>query len=311
MRQTTTGFELGGGGAIAQEEVVVGDRRRARGAHPTADRRAAEPRHAPRMRPAPRRAPGPPRARRRRTPRRANSWRRGIAIPPTSSLPPVTRSGDPPSATARRRGARRRGGRDRIPATARRAPAARAAGMLRCTGPGGSPSAVQYARQASDLIHRSRSGPASAEVGLEEPPDRVSEQLQLVDRLPGADLAQLRRPVGGEDDQRHPRLVGLDHGGQQVGGSGPGGARDDDRSPRGLRRAEREESGAALVDVRPAAQALVAREREDDRRIARARRGAGVLHPASDELVDQRSEEQVAVVGLLIGSVAVICRSRS
>ena len=36
-----------------------------------------------------------------------------------------------------------------------------------------------------------------------EPAHRGAEELDLVDRLAGADPAQLRRPVGAEDDQRH------------------------------------------------------------------------------------------------------------
>ena len=50
-----------------------------------------------------------------------------------------------------------------------------------------------------------------------EPAHRGAEGLDLVDRLPGADPAQLRRPVGAQHDQRHPRFVGLDHGGVVVG----------------------------------------------------------------------------------------------
>ena len=101
---------------------------------------------------------------------------------------------------------------------------------------------------------------------LEEPLRRVAEQLQLVDRLPGAVLTQLRRPVGGEQQQRHARLEGLDRRGRQLGGGRAGGAGDRDGQPRGLREPQREEPGAALVDVRVAAQALLARERQHQRR---------------------------------------------
>ena len=38
---------------------------------------------------------------------------------------------------------------------------------------------------------------------LAEPAHRGAVELQLVDRLPGADAAQLRRPVRGQHDQRH------------------------------------------------------------------------------------------------------------
>ena len=65
---------------------------------------------------------------------------------------------------------------------------------------------------------------------LEEPLDRVAEQLDLIDRLTGAHLAQLRRPVGGEHDQGHPRVVGLDDRRQVVGGAGSRGAGQGDRA---------------------------------------------------------------------------------
>ena len=86
---------------------------------------------------------------------------------------------------------------------------------------------------------------------LEEPLRRAAVELQLVDRLAGPDLAQLRRAVGGEDDERDPRLVGLDHGRQVVRGRRPARARDRRGAPALLGHAEREEAGHALVDVRP------------------------------------------------------------
>ncbi len=132
---------------------------------------------------------------------------------------------------------------------------------------------------------------------LEEPLGGVAEQLQLVDRLPGAVLAQLRRAVGGEQEQRHPRLVRLDGGRQELGGGRPGGAGDGHRESRGLGQAEREEARAALVDVREAAQALLARERQHERRAARPRRRACGAHPAARELIDERSQQQVGVRG--------------
>ena len=49
--------------------------------------------------------------------------------------------------------------------------------------------------------------------------------------------------------------------------------------------------------MRPAVHPGLAYEREDDRRAARARRGAGVLHPAAGELVAERAQQQVGVGG--------------
>ena len=123
----------------------------------------------------------------------------------------------------------------------------------------------------------------------------LAVELDLVDRLAGADIAQLGRAVGGEDDQRHPRLVGLDHRGRQVGRRRAGGAGYRDRPPGGLRRADGEEARTALVDVGEAADPGLAHQREHERRRARPGRGAGVLHAAARELVGQRAQQQVGV----------------
>ena len=77
----------------------------------------------------------------------------------------------------------------------------------------------------------------------------------------------------------------------------PGRARDGHRQPRGLRQPEREEPRAALVDVREAAQPRLARERQHERRPARAGRGARRAHAAAHELVDERSQQHVGVGG--------------
>ena len=76
---------------------------------------------------------------------------------------------------------------------------------------------------------------------------RIAVELELVDRLAGADPAQLRRPVGGEHDQRHAGLVGLDDGGVEVGRRRARGAEDRRRrarspAPRRARRSRRERS---------------------------------------------------------------------
>ncbi len=90
-------------------------------------------------------------------------------------------------------------------------------------------------------------------VDLEEPLDRVAIELQLVDRLAGADVAELRRPVGGQHHQRDAGVASLDHGRRQVRRGRARRAGDRDWRGRCLGRSEREESRAALVDVREAA----------------------------------------------------------
>ena len=75
--------------------------------------------------------------------------------------------------------------------------------------------AVQKARHASARWWTARCAPRLVVAHLHEPLGGRAVELDLVDRLAGAHVAQLRRPVGGEHDQRHPRLVRLDHGRQR------------------------------------------------------------------------------------------------
>ena len=87
---------------------------------------------------------------------------------------------------------------------------------------------------------------------LAEPANGRAVQLDLIDRLAGAAVAQLRRPVGGDHDQRHARLARPRR---------PPGERSRRPSRRSSRTAagrpvccadaEREEAGAALVDDAP------------------------------------------------------------
>ena len=65
-------------------------------------------------------------------------------------------------------------------------------------------------------------------------------QLDLVDRLAGAGAAQLGRPVGGEHEQRHGGLVGLDDRRVEV-------------RRRGARRAQHRDRAAGLALARPSA----------------------------------------------------------
>ena len=113
-------------------------------------------------------------------------------------------------------------------------------------------------RAAGELAQPADAGGAGrVVVDLEVPLGGAAVELDLVDRLPGADVAQLRRAVGGQHEQRHARLVGLDHGGRVVGGGGAGGAGDRGGDAGRLGQAEREEGGAALVQVGGGAQAAV------------------------------------------------------
>ena len=145
-------------------------------------------------------------------------------------------------------------------------------------------------------------------VDLEEPLHGAPVELDLIDRLPRPDLAQLRRPIRRQDEQRHPRLVRLDHRRRVVRRRRPRRARQRHRQPRGLRQPQGEERRAALVDVRRRAQAPVPRQRQDQGRRSRPRRRAGVAHPTARELIDEGTK---AEVGVSSGHDLLRCSRRS
>ena len=94
---------------------------------------------------------------------------------------------------------------------------------LRCTGPRGRRSLRRPRGRRSSACAQARVvGVVGAD--LAEPASRGAVEADLVDRLPGADPAQLRRAIGGQHEQRHRRPVGLDDGGVEVGGGRAGGA---------------------------------------------------------------------------------------
>ena len=133
-------------------------------------------------------------------------------------------------------------------------------------------------------------GPVVRRADLDEQPHRVAVQLELVDGLVGAGAAQLGRPVGGEQQQRHVRVRRLEHGWVQVGRGRPGGGDDGHRAARGLREPEREEGRGPLVDPDvqpqpPGPVRIVQREREGSR--PRSRRQHRLGDPAADQLIDQ------------------------
>ena len=111
------------------------------------------------------------------------------------------------------------------------------------------------ARELAQPAHAGRAG--RVVVDLEVPLGGAAVELDLVDRLPGAEVAQLGRAVGGQHEQRDARLVGLDHRRRVVGRGGarrctparpgtrwpwPGRAR---RTRRSARRGGRWRAGAA------------------------------------------------------------------
>ena len=130
-----------------------------------------------------------------------------------------------------------------------------------------------------------------------EPAHRRAVELDLVDRLPGADPAQLGRPVGGQDDQRHARLVRLADRRVVVGRGRAGGAEQRHRRPRRLRGAEREEGRRALVDDHAHLDLRLAPERDRERGRARAGGDHRVPQAAPRQLLDEGRGERGVGVG--------------
>ena len=132
---------------------------------------------------------------------------------------------------------------------------------------------------------------------LDEPSRVRAEQPELVDRLPRTTVAQLGRPVGGEDNERHLRVERLDHGGHEVGGRGARRAGEDNGRARHLGDPEGEETGRTFVHVRPCAQPRMTGDRQREWRRAAPGGDAGMADARADELVDQECGRQVAAVG--------------
>ena len=102
---------------------------------------------------------------------------------------------------------------------------------FRCTGPGAWVAGRLGVGAAGRRAHVEEAGVVGVvRAHLAEPADARPVELHLVDRLAGADAAQLGRAVAGEDDQRHRRLVRLGDGGVEVRRRGARGAGDRDRA---------------------------------------------------------------------------------
>jgi hypothetical protein len=124
-----------------------------------------------------------------------------------------------------------------------------------------------------------------------EPLDVPAVEADLVDRLRRAEVLQLGRAVGGQHDQRYTREERLDHGGVEVGGGGAGAAQDRDRRAGRPGHPEREEGRRALIDVQPDADSAFRRQRDGERRRARAGADDRVAHARARQFGDERPGE--------------------
>ena len=150
---------------------------------------------------------------------------------------------------------------------------------LRCTGPG-SPRQRPARREQRlgdqrppvAVLRRLPAGLRHADVG--RPAHRAAVEPRLVDGLVRAGAPQLRRPVGGQRQQRHPARVGLQHRRVQVRGRRPGRGQHRHRPAGRLGQPERQEGRRPLVDahVQPQpAGPLRGGQRQGDRRRPGAR----------------------------------------
>ena len=198
QRTTRSGRWRAGEGRAAQQRVVVRDRRRRRAARRSAGRRAAASRAARRRRRSPAR---PGSARPATTTGRCASRATTASARPAAaaSSPGVERSSPrPPAAAAGLRVGAELG------RAARAARAARSSGAPGRAGPR-APSRPRGRRaRASSACAR---GVASCVPTSKNHFAARAVELDLVDRLAGADLAQLGRAVGGQHDERDARLV--------------------------------------------------------------------------------------------------------
>ena len=117
-------------------------------------------------------------------------------------------------------------------------------------------------------------------------------QAQLIDGLIGAHPAQLRRTVGGQDDERQARRGRLGDRRREVERGAARGAEQRDGRMAGLGQPQREVRAGALVEVDPGAQGGMALHGDRDRRGARAGAEADVVDAPGDEPVGQRGDEQ-------------------
>ena len=115
----------------------------------------------------------------------------------------------------------------------------------------------------------------------------AGKQPALVDGLVGTNGLQFGGAVGGNQDQRHAGLIGLDHCRQPVGRGTPGGGDDDDRHPAGLGDAEREECRATFIDDDGAGHVRLPQKGQRQRCRTRSRRDHRLPDPSRLQTGDE------------------------
>ena len=125
---------------------------------------------------------------------------------------------------------------------------------------------------------------------LGEPFRMTTVKVVLVDRLRRAAIAQLRRPIGGQNDERHPGERSLDDGRREVDHGRARGRQEDNRAPGRSRDAEGEEPGRALVDQDPDSDSVVRSKCQRERGRSRAGTHDRVANAGPGQLFDEGAE---------------------
>ncbi|GBD46016.1 hypothetical protein HRbin41_00835 [bacterium HR41] len=133
--------------------------------------------------------------------------------------------------------------------------------------------------------------------GVDEPTHRPPEDPELVDRLAGAGVAQLGRPIGGERQQWNVALVGLGNRRVKVRHCCSRRDRDDGGLSTRARCTDGEKPGRAFVEHRHRSHIGMGGEGECERGVARSGRDHRERHSAARELVDERDDAAVDGVG--------------
>ncbi len=150
---------------------------------------------------------------------------------------------------------------------------------------------VHGAARQGAVVHRG--GPRRiVRAHLHEPLGRRAEQAQLIDRLARAHVAQLGRAIRGEHDQGGGGLTRLGHRRMKVGRGRARGAGHGHGPARGARHPEGHEPRRPLVDHGDALDVSTGGQRQDDRRVARARAGHGVADAAAGQLLHEGFERR-------------------
>ena len=158
-------------------------------------------------------------------------------------------------------------------------------------GAGGRPDGLGDRARGDRPPRRPCSGLIRGHADFAEPLHGPAVEIELVDGLAGAGVAQLGRAIGGADDQGRASVARLEHGGMEVGRCRPRGAEHDGRGSARLGGAEGEEGRRPLVEVHVEADAVVGGKGERERGRPRPRRHACLVHACPRPLVDQGASE--------------------